>query len=118
MANEQVYPDDENGEVLRGMAARGVDLVSPRVVDFEHCFEDQASALAFREAVLDSVFEVRLIEPEGLGTEWDVQCRVRLIPTHAAITETELRLAKLAQSFDGFPDGWGSASNPDGSPVE
>lgn len=41
-----------------------------------------------------------------------------MIPTHTAITQTELRLGALAQSFGGFPDGWGCMSNPDGSPIE
>ena len=118
MTTDSDFPDDENGEVLRAMAERGIDLVSPRIVDFEHCLPDEASAIAFRDAALPSVLEVRVFEPEGLGDEWDVQCRVRLVPTHAAITDTELRLAELAEEFDGEPDGWGFRSNPDGSPVE
>jgi Protein of unknown function (DUF1260). len=48
----------------------------------------------------------------------NVQRRQRMIPTHAAITETETRLATVANRFGGYPDGWGSMSNPDGSPTE
>jgi hypothetical protein len=100
------------------MAATGVDLVSPRVMDFEHCFPDEAAARAFHEAVRGTVLEARLIpaEPEE-GTGWEVQCRQRMIPTHAAITETESRLAAIAREFGGYPDGWGTLSNPDGSPA-
>jgi hypothetical protein len=90
------FPDDENGDVLRRMEAAGVDLISPRVMDFEHCFPDEASARAFRGAVQGTVLEARLIpaEPhEGAG--WKVQCRQRMIPTHAAITETERRLGAI-----------------------
>ena len=118
MTSEADFPDDENGEVLSAMAARGIDLVSPRIVDFEHCLPDEASAIAFRDAALPSVHEVRVYAPEGLGDEWDVQCRVRMVPSHAAITETELRLAELAEEFDGAPNGWGFKSNPDGSPAD
>jgi len=102
------FPDDENGNVLRRLAARGIDLVSPRVMDFEHCFPDRASAVRFYEAIQGTVLEARIIQPdteEGSGCE--VQCRQRMIPTHSAITETEERLAAVARRFGGYPDGWG-----------
>jgi regulator of ribonuclease activity B len=84
------YPNDENGAVLRDMAAQGSDLVSPRMMDFEDPEEDRG---------------------------WEVQCRHRMVPTHAAITQTERRLADVAERFGGYADGWGSLSNPDGSPA-
>ena len=101
------------------MAAEGVDLLSPRVVDFEHCFPDEDSARRFREAALSQVTVAELIPPdEDYGSGWEVQCRQRMVPTHAAISETELRLAAIAERFGGHSDGWGSSSNPDGSPAE
>jgi hypothetical protein len=116
--SESDFPDDENGEVLRRMAATGVDLVSPRVMDFEHCFPNEHSARAFHEAVRETVLKARLIPPEPKeGSGWEVQCRQRMIPTHAAITETEAKLAAVARKFGGYPDGWGTLSNPDGSPA-
>jgi hypothetical protein len=119
MTIEPRFPEDENGDALRRMAADGIDLVSPRVVDFEHCFPDEASAKAFHSAAVGSVLEVKLFESDADEHRgWEVQCRVRMVPTHAAITQTEARLADLAQTFGGFADGWGSLSNPDGSPAE
>ncbi|HEY6556590.1 MAG TPA: ribonuclease E inhibitor RraB [Polyangiaceae bacterium] len=119
MTREPDFPDDENGDVLRRMAAAGIDLVSPRVIDFEHCFPDEASARAFQRAVVETVLDAKLITPDpDADRGWEVQCKARMIPTHAAITQTELRLAKVAQGFGGFPDGWGSLSDPDGSPAE
>jgi hypothetical protein len=113
------FPDDENGDALRRMAARGADLNSPRIIDFEHRFPDAESAQAFHTAVSDTVLEAVVHVPDpDVGSDWQVQCRARMIPTHPAITETELRLAALARKFGGFPDGWGSLSNPDGSPAQ
>jgi hypothetical protein len=113
------YPNDENGHVLQRMAAQGIDMESPRVVDFEHCFPDEQSARAFREAIQSTVLETRVYAPDPEhGTGWEVQCRQRMVPTHHAITETEERLAAVARKFSGHPDGWGSLSNPDGSPAE
>ena len=113
------FPDDENGDALRAMAARGTDLVSPRTVDFEHCFPDESSARAFQSAVAADVLEAKLFVPDPqIGSGWEVQCRARMIPTHSAITQTEACLAAVAKNFGGFADGWGSLSNPDGTPVE
>ena len=112
------FPDDENGDVLRGIAAQGIDLVSPRVIDFEHCFPDEAAARAFLATIQPTVGEARLISPDPKsGSGWEVQCRERMVPTHAAITRTERRLADVAARFGGYADGWGSLSNPDGSPA-
>lgn len=113
------FPDDENGDVLRRMASHGIDLVSPRIIDFEHCFPDEASAKAFHAAVEGTVLGAKLRAPDpDRDRGWEVQCRSRMIPTHSAITQTELRLGALAQAFGGFADGWGSMSNPDGSPCD
>jgi hypothetical protein len=113
------FPDDENGDVLRRMAAGGVDLSSPRVLDFEHCFPDEKSARHFFDAVSGTVLEARLIQPDpAKRTGWEMQCRQRMIPTHAAITKMETKLATVANRFGGHPDGWGTMSNPDGSPAE
>jgi hypothetical protein len=119
MTRPGVFPDDDNGRVLEQMAADGVDLASSRIVDFEHCLPNQASARAFQTAARESVLEAVLHEPNlAIGRGWEVQCRVRMIPTHAAITDAELRLGTLAGSFSGYAAGWGSMSNPDGSPSE
>ena len=113
------FPDDDNGSVLRGMQDRGIDLTLPRIVDFEHCFPDEASAQSFCETVHGTVTEVVLFEPDPeSGRGWEVRCRHRLIPTHQAITETEERLGEVAQAHGGHPDGWGSLSNPDGTPAD
>jgi len=112
------FPDDEIGAVLRRMAAEGIDLVSPRMIDFEHCFTSEAAARGFLGAVVGTVQEAKLFLPDPTqGSGWEVQCRSRMVPTHSAIMETEHRLAKVAARFGGYADGWGSLSNPDGSPA-
>ena len=61
--------------------------------------------------------EARVLPPDD-DRGWEVQCRQRMVPTHAAITQTETRLAAIAEQFDGYANGWGSMSNADGSPAE
>jgi len=114
------FPDDENGDVLRSMAADGVELSSPRIVDFEHVFSSEPFASEFASAVAHLVDKVVRFEPEPDGDGkllWDVQCRYRMIPTHENISRLEQLLGQKAAEFGGRADGWGSLSNPDGSPA-
>lgn len=113
------FPDDDNGRVLREMAEHGVDLTLLRTVDFEHCFPDEVSARSFRDSVRASVSEAILYEPDpAAGRGWEVQCRQRLIPTYRAITDAEEGLGAVARAHGGYADGWGSLSNPDGTPAD
>ncbi len=83
-SREQEYPDDENGDVLRRMASDGIDLVTQRVVDFEHYFPDETSARTFQAIVADTVLEAKLIRPEREQSRgWEVRFKLRLIPTHS-----------------------------------
>jgi hypothetical protein len=99
----------------------GTNLTLPRMIDFEHVFPNERCAQAFAETVRESVVEVRVSRYEGEGSaedEWDVQCRLRMVPTHEAISSTEVTLAEQAAKFGGTADGWGSLSNADGTPAE
>ncbi len=118
---EQDFPDDENGAVLQEMASLGFDLTSIRMVDFEHVFPNEASARAFAKALEGIVTKINVIEPhpeDGDEATWEVQCRQRMVPTHAEITAVEARLHSKATEFGGHADGWGFGSNPDGSPSD
>jgi hypothetical protein len=44
-----LLPDDENGDVLRRMVAKGDDLTRPRNIDFSVLFADEGSAEKFAE---------------------------------------------------------------------
>lgn len=125
-----VFPDDENGDVLRRMHDDGVDLTCPRIVNFEHVFPDERSAQSFASEVRPEVVRVEVYAAQddsllarllsgltGKKPPFEAQCQVRIVPTHDAITATETKLAAMAERFGGRADGWGSMSNPDGSPT-
>jgi hypothetical protein len=113
------FPDDENGDALRHMAEHGVDLSAEHKVEFEHVFSDEASARSFAEAVSALVLETAVRGPEDEDDdEWEVLCRLRLVPSYTAICEIEQRLDEKAGEFDGYSDGWGLLSKPDGTPID
>ena len=109
------FPADENGNVLRLMAAHGDELTRARVVDFGHLLPDEAAARRMAAAAAQLGFAV-MVEPidddEELPAgqhsgEWDVTCSQEMVPTHAGITAKERQLDALARSFGGRADGWG-----------
>jgi hypothetical protein len=64
------------------------------------CFPDEVAARRFRDAADGIALEAVLFgsDPEN-GRRWEVQCREQMVPTHAAITLAEQRLADLANRF-------------------
>jgi len=99
MGWNDAVPDDENGDVIRSMAADGVDLSSPRIVDFEHVFSSEPFASEFASAVDHLVDKVVRFEPEPDGDGkplWNVQSHHRMIPTHENISRLGQLLGQKA----------------------
>lgn len=63
---------DENAEVLRGLAGKGVDLARPRSIDFSHVFPDRRSAQAFADALKREGLEADVEKVEREANPWDV----------------------------------------------
>lgn len=109
----QGFPDDENGRILSGIQARGVDLSVPRRVDFSLVFQSEAYAVGFAAEASKVGFncEIREFEPDD-GPGWDLMASKVMAPGHTAITDAELQLADMARAFDGESDGWGFMAEP------
>jgi hypothetical protein len=101
---------DENAEVLAQLAGRGVDLSRARNVDFSHLFTEEAQARLFAQKAVELGYESQVSLPETNRLEWDVTSTIVMIPTCENITNTENRLADIADVFGGVPDGWGFLS--------
>lgn len=116
---EQQFPNDDNGDALRHMAEQGVDLSLSHQVDFEHVFSDEARARAFADAISEFVVDTKVHAPdeEDPEQEWEVQCRIAMVPSHAEITAMEMKLEAAASEQGGYSDGWGLCCNADGSPA-
>ncbi len=107
-----MFPDDDNGEVLRQMAEAGVDLTAEHSVEFAHLAPDQKLAETFAEQAHALGFTVEVYDPdeEALAegkTDWDVICIRMMVPTHQDITSIESQLADLAHKNGCREDGWG-----------
>jgi hypothetical protein len=101
-----IFPDDENGDVLRRMQDHGDDLSKPRIVDFCFAFPERKQALEFAAIVDEREYEV-CISHYDEREMWQAIVKHYMVPTHAAITALEVDLSRRAQSAGGEADGWG-----------
>lgn len=106
-----IYPDDENGNVLRSIAAKGDDLTKPRNIDFAVVFGDAGSAEQFAAHFRGLGYAVSVEERET-DRDWDVIVVKHMVPTYEGITDFENLLQSVADSWDGHNDGWGFFSEP------
>lgn len=115
------YPDDVDGAVLADLAAQGVDMSQPLLIEFLVAVPDEVSAnktfQAMAAAGYKSYIEYDAGEPdddgeidpddEEFGPAWTVFASVRMIPEYEEIMRIQAELDQLALQFGGNSDGWG-----------
>ena len=106
------YPDDENGNVLRSIAAKGDDLTKARNIDFAVVFASASSAEQFATHFRELGYAVSLEERETEDFPWDVIVIKHMVPTYEGITDFENLLESVADRWEGHNDGWGFFSEP------
>jgi hypothetical protein len=107
------FPNDDNGDVLRRMAANGDDLTQARNIDFTVVFQSEASAHSlaahFQSLGYTASIENTMVESDF---PWDAVVVKNMVPAHDAIEEFEEQLQDVADGFGGRNDGWGCFSVP------
>jgi hypothetical protein len=108
-----LLPDDDNGDVLRRMVAKGDDLTRLRNIDFSVVFADESSAYEFAEHFRSLGYEVSVKGgyPKQ-GFPWDVLVVRNMAASHEGITNFENLLQSAADRWGGRNDGWGCFSGP------
>jgi len=115
------YPDDADGAVLADLAARGIDMTQPLLIEFPVAVLDEESAnqtlVAMTTAGYDSHIEYDEGEPdedgeidpddEEFGPSWTVFASVEMIPEYEKIMRIQSELDEIARPFGGISDGWG-----------
>ena len=103
-----IHPNDDNGDVLRRMEAKGDSLSRPRNIDFTVVFREKDGAERFAEHFRAQGYKVS-IERAGTREEfpWDVLVVKHMTPSHQEIGDFEASLQELADTLGGHNDGWG-----------
>lgn len=114
------YPDDADGAVLAGLAAEGVDMTRPLLIEFPVAVPDEASATRTAAAMTEAGYESEVEYDEGepdfdpevddadeFGPAWSVYAYVKMIPEYDEIIRIQEELDQIARPFGGRSDGWG-----------
>jgi hypothetical protein len=108
-----IFPNDENGDVLRRMQANGDDLRHPREIEFTVVFSIGISAEQFAEHFRALGYRVSVEFAETVEEyPWDVVVANQMRPSHAEIGSFEDLLQSIAGPLGGRNDGWGCLSEP------
>ena len=114
------YPEDEDGAVLADLAAHGVDMSQPLLIEFAIDAPDEAAAIAIDKALTKAGYESEVeydngelddddeIDPDDeFGPSWTVYAKVEMIPEYKEIIRIQSDLDRLADPHEGTCDGWG-----------
>lgn len=103
-----MFPNDENGDVLRLVHESGDDLSKPRGIDFTVVLPDKTAVQAFADRFHDLGYQVAAKKSNTVPElPWDVVVTKFMTPTHAGITQFELELRAVSEPLGGRNDGWG-----------
>ena len=102
------FPDDDTGQLLAEMAAEGINLNQMHMVDFFILFEQKEQAESFEKAIVEDELapKTELQKCKDTGV-WEVVTTVQLVPDHQLLSQTEQYLESIANSHEGYGDGWG-----------
>ena len=108
------FPDDENGDVLRRMAASGFDFGREHDVDFFAVFRVKEGAAVVAKQLVEAdpsrLVSVTTFTRQSGDTELKVV--QTMLVTHANITKFECFLGELCAKHGGAMDGWGVPQEP------
>lgn len=108
-----IYPNDDNGDVLRRMEAEGDNLSLPRNIDFTVVFPDESAAERFAGHFREQGYAASVEFAETVKElPWDVIVVKYMEPSHQGIGDFETALQEVADTLGGRNDGWGCFSEP------
>lgn len=104
------YPNDADGDVLRSLAAKGVDLTQPRLIEF-YCY---AATSLIAEKISEKLtalgFKCDIFEDDDEGATDDTRISVYagrvMVPSYQGVTQVQNELNILLKEYETYCDGW------------
>lgn len=97
--------DDRVIEVLR---QNGADVAKIHDIDFFLVFHAKTDAVVTAEKMRILGYEIAGIGQKPGMKEWEIHARRKMVPELQAMQATTRALQSLAESRDGYYDGWGT----------
>jgi regulator of RNase E activity RraB len=111
------YPNDSDGDALRGVLRNGSDMSKPMYIDFHVAMPTEESANAMAKEVRRLGYRTSVYDSTKCRLPWTCQCSTRMLATYEGVLAIQAELEALSAPFGGFTDGWGTFGNgPNGQP--
>ena len=111
--NLELFPENDNGNVLWQMVEDGNDLSEPHEVEFSIIFEKQEQAEKCALSLLHQEQKISLYQEEehSDGSDmWVLNIHVNMMLEYEDIADLEEWMQQNAQASGGEYDGWGCMS--------
>jgi len=106
--DNELFPDDVNGDALWEMQESGDDLSKPREIEFTIIFSKEDEALKFSETLLTNRQKILLSDnEENKDYPFEIIVYVFMEATYEEISGYQDLLEMHATKFNGLGDGWG-----------
>lgn len=114
------YPNDADGNALARIAADGIDMSKPLLIEFAIDAPNEAAANAIAKTLNDKNYKTDIYYDEGeldddvepdsdeFGPSWTVYANVEMVPEYKRIIEIQETLDAYAKQHGGTADGWGT----------
>lgn len=104
----ELFPNDDNGDVLWQMAQDGDDLTEAHEIEYSIAFKSQQAAEKCALFLLNEEQKISLfIDEEAESNEWIITIYVYMEPEYSDIVDLEEWFTKIANDHGGEYDGWG-----------
>ena len=104
----ELFPNDDNGDVLWQMAQDGDDLTEAHEIEYSIAFTDKAKAEQCALFLLHEEQKISLFsDEESENQEWIITIYVYMEPEYSDIVDLEEWFTKIANEHGGEYDGWG-----------
>lgn len=109
------FPDDDDGDVLRGLQEKGVDLSQPREIEFYCYAENESKAIEIAGCLNEVGFKSEVFYDDEAPTQekcYSVYSAQVMIPSYDDIVKAQSALNLVLSSFNTRCDGWGTLVDP------
>lgn len=101
--HQEVFPDDENGQILQGLFLSGVDLSTDTNIEFAFYLDDKVDSKNFVNEVQPFL---ATIQGSIEKTDSNIICRFKAAPTYQNINTVEGKLVSIATEYGIQYEGW------------
>ena len=116
MPAQLTFPDDDDGDVLRSLQAKGVDLSKARDVDFYCYVPDPVTADRIMAEMSRMGFDCRPFVSEELAPpeqRLSIYGTKLMVPDYDELIRIQIELNEMLVPYGTHCDGWGTLVDPE-----